>query len=77
MLDIHDYNGQLALRDAGLFDQFRGIIHPGGQAMRILDQRNNVRMEEADEASVAGEVGDRPEVDRGRLRRAARALRSR
>ncbi|GAA3396336.1 FAD-dependent oxidoreductase [Cryptosporangium minutisporangium] len=68
MLDIHDHNGQLALRDAGLFDQFRGIIHPGGQAMRILDQRNSVRMEEADEASAAGEAGDRPEVDRGRLR---------
>jgi len=65
MLDIHDYNGQLALRDAGLFDRFREIIHPGGQAMRILDRHNTVHLEEADPGA---EVGGRPEVDRGRLR---------
>ncbi|GLY02968.1 oxidoreductase [Actinoplanes sp. NBRC 101535] len=65
MLDIHDYNGQVALRDAGLFDQFQAIIHPGGQAMRILDRHNTVRLEESDEQSA----GDRPEVDRGQLRR--------
>src|SRR4051794_31178442 len=27
MLDIHDYNGQVALRTADLFEQFQGIIH--------------------------------------------------
>ncbi|MFF5075477.1 FAD-dependent oxidoreductase [Actinoplanes sp. NPDC000266] len=64
MLDIHDYNGQIALRDAGLFEQFQAIIHEGGQAMRILDKHNAVRMEEPDEQSA----GDRPEVDRGQLR---------
>ncbi|XVU20918.1 FAD-dependent oxidoreductase [Actinoplanes sp. CA-054009] len=64
MLDIHDYNGQVALRDAGLFEQFRAIIHEGGQAMRILDKDNNVLREESDEESDGG----RPEVDRGQLR---------
>jgi 2-polyprenyl-6-methoxyphenol hydroxylase-like FAD-dependent oxidoreductase len=64
MLDIHDYNGQIAVRDAGLFEQFQAIIHPGGQAMRILDRKNNVMLEQSDEQSD----GSRPEVDRGQLR---------
>ena len=63
MLDIHDHNGQVALRDAGLFEQFQAIIHSGGEAMRILDKDNTVRHEESDEGD-----GSRPEVDRPRLR---------
>ncbi|WIM99640.1 NAD(P)/FAD-dependent oxidoreductase [Actinoplanes oblitus] len=64
MLDIHDYNGQVALREAGLFEQFQAIIHPGGQATRILDKHNTVLADETDEDSD----GNRPEVDRGQLR---------
>jgi len=63
MLDIHDYNGQIALRDAGLFEQFQAIIHTGGEAMRILDKHNTLRREDTDEGD-----GSRPEVDRGQLR---------
>jgi 2-polyprenyl-6-methoxyphenol hydroxylase-like FAD-dependent oxidoreductase len=63
MLDIHEDTGQEALRAAGLHERFRRLIHPGGQAMRILDQDAKVLREEADEGD-----GGRPEVDRGDLR---------
>jgi len=33
MLDIHDISGQLGLKIAGLYDEFRALIHPGGQQM--------------------------------------------
>ncbi len=64
MLDIHEHNGQLALEAAGLFDQFREIIHLGGQATRVLDKDGNVLLEEPDNG-----IGGRPEVPRGELRR--------
>ena len=38
MLDIHEESGQVALRAAGLFEEFRTLIIPGGEAMRILDR---------------------------------------
>ena len=63
-LDIHEYNGQLALKAAGLFEAFREIIHAGAEARRILDKDVNVLLEEGDKGN-----GGRPEVDRGELRR--------
>lgn len=64
MLDIHEHNGQLALKDAGLFDAFVQLIHAGGQASRILDRAGNVLLDEPDEGTL-----HRPEVSRGALRR--------
>ncbi|MFK0333828.1 FAD-dependent oxidoreductase [Rhizobium sp. NPDC090275] len=63
-LDIHDYNGQLALKAAGLFEEFRSIIHVGGEASRVLDRHGNVLLDEPDDGT-----GTRPEVQRGDLRR--------
>ncbi|MFJ2832035.1 FAD-dependent oxidoreductase [Streptomyces sp. NPDC087263] len=63
MLDIHQESGQAALRAAGLHDDFRALVHPGGEAMRVLDQHSVVRMKQDDEGD-----GDRPEVERGKLR---------
>ncbi|AEW99138.1 FAD-dependent oxidoreductase [Streptantibioticus cattleyicolor] len=63
MLDIHDYNGQIALQAAGLRDEFRDIILEGRQAMRILDPAGNVLFDKADDGT-----GGRPEVQRGELR---------
>jgi 2-polyprenyl-6-methoxyphenol hydroxylase-like FAD-dependent oxidoreductase len=64
MLDIHENDGQLALKAAGLFEEFRGIIHAGGQATRVLDRHGNVLLDEPDDGT-----GGRPEVHRGELRR--------
>ncbi|MDN5605786.1 MAG: FAD-dependent monooxygenase [Kocuria sp.] len=63
MLDIHDHNGQLGIREAKLWDSFLEIVHPGGEAMRILDHRANVMYEDSDDGTFS-----RPEVDRGALR---------
>ncbi|MFD4193416.1 FAD-dependent oxidoreductase [Amycolatopsis thermoflava] len=64
MLDIHDYNGQLAVEAAGLMAEFRGLVLEGRQAMRILDQAGTVLFEKSDDGT-----GGRPEVQRGELRR--------
>lgn len=63
MLDIHENNGQVALKAAGLFKQFLKIIHQGGQATRVLDQNGKVLIDEPDDGT-----GGRPEVPRGALR---------
>jgi 2-polyprenyl-6-methoxyphenol hydroxylase-like FAD-dependent oxidoreductase len=62
MLDMHEESGQAALRAAGLYDQFREIIHPGGEEMRILDKDATVRFHDE------GNEENRPEVNRGALR---------
>ncbi|MFH8290016.1 FAD-dependent oxidoreductase [Streptomyces sp. NPDC018059] len=64
MLDIHDYNGQLAIDAADLMDEFRGLILEGRQAMRVLDPDGTVLFDKADDGT-----GGRPEVQRGELRR--------
>ncbi|WP_433443973.1 FAD-dependent oxidoreductase [Nonomuraea sp. CA-141351] len=64
MLDIHHDSGQVALRAAGLLDEFQALVFPGGESMRILDKHATVHMEEIDDGTSRG----RPEADRGRLR---------
>ncbi|MET7326151.1 NAD(P)/FAD-dependent oxidoreductase [Streptomyces sp. NPDC005549] len=63
LLDIHDYNGQLALKEAGLTDDFRAIVLEGRQAMRVLDPDGTVLLDQPDDGT-----GGRPEVQRGDLR---------
>jgi 2-polyprenyl-6-methoxyphenol hydroxylase-like FAD-dependent oxidoreductase len=63
MLDIHEDSGQRALHDAGLYEEFRKLVHVGGEALRIVDPAGAVRLAEEDDGN-----GNRPEVDRGQLR---------
>ncbi|RZU18366.1 2-polyprenyl-6-methoxyphenol hydroxylase-like FAD-dependent oxidoreductase [Kribbella rubisoli] len=62
MLDIHEESGQAALKAAGLYDDFLGLVMPGGEAMRIYDQYGELRL------SHDHEGGGRPEVHRRDLR---------
>jgi 2-polyprenyl-6-methoxyphenol hydroxylase-like FAD-dependent oxidoreductase len=64
LLDIHDYNGQLALKAAGLFDKFVEIILPGAEGQQVLDKDGTVLLDQPDKGN-----GNRPEVPRGDLRR--------
>lgn len=63
MLDIHDYNGQIAVEAAGLMDEFQRLVLPGRQAMRVLDSDGTVLFEKGDDGT-----GGRPEVQRADLR---------
>ncbi|MBT2235478.1 NAD(P)/FAD-dependent oxidoreductase [Nonomuraea sp. NEAU-A123] len=63
-LDIHQDDGQRALADAGLTDEFRAIIHEGAEASRVLDQHGKLLFDSPDDGAAR-----RPEVLRGDLRR--------
>lgn len=63
MLDIHDYNGQIAVEAAGLMDEFQSLVLPGRQAIRVLESDGTVLHEQGDDGT-----GGRPEVQRADLR---------
>ncbi|WP_275467256.1 FAD-dependent oxidoreductase [Streptomyces noursei] len=63
MLDIHARNGQLALKAAGLTNEFRSIVLAGRQAIRLADRNGTVLFDKADDGT-----GTSPEVQRGELR---------
>ncbi|MEU4658500.1 NAD(P)/FAD-dependent oxidoreductase [Streptomyces sp. NPDC023723] len=63
-LDLHADNGQLALRAAGLLDEFFALARPEGQEMRQLDLTGAI----TDHHVPAPDETFKPEIDRGQLR---------
>lgn len=63
-LDLHADNGQIALREAGLLEEFFRLARPEGQQMRALDPSGALL---ADQLPEEGELF-KPEIDRGQLR---------
>ncbi|WP_229403129.1 FAD-dependent oxidoreductase [Micromonospora okii] len=63
-LDLHADNGQIALREAGLLDEFFRLCRPEGQENRIMDVHGELR------AHLVPDDGElfKPEIDRGQLR---------
>ncbi|MFC8448162.1 FAD-dependent oxidoreductase [Kitasatospora sp. NPDC057223] len=63
-LDLHEDNGQIALREAGLLEEFFRLSRPEGQEMRQLDPEGTIVFHHTPEE------GERfkPEIDRGDLR---------
>ncbi|WP_067509995.1 NAD(P)/FAD-dependent oxidoreductase [Actinoplanes sp. TFC3] len=63
-LDLHADNGQIALREAGLLEDFFRLSRPEGQETRFLDTAGEMR------AHLIPDEGDlfKPEIDRGQLR---------
>ncbi|MFJ8862341.1 FAD-dependent oxidoreductase [Streptomyces sp. NPDC102451] len=63
-LDLHEEDGQLALREAGLLEEFFSLARFDGQEMRSLDPAGRVL---AHHLPGEGETAA-PEIDRGQLR---------
>lgn len=68
-VDLHPRGGQLALREAGLLDEFKRHARPEGEALKLVKFDGTVVYDE----NVMGsnrpeEYADRPEIDRSKLR---------
>jgi 2-polyprenyl-6-methoxyphenol hydroxylase-like FAD-dependent oxidoreductase len=69
IVDLHSESGQLALREAGLFEEFQKHSLPAAEAMKLIKSDGRVAWDENDpKKSEAGLSRNRPEIDRAALR---------
>ncbi|EHK97161.1 putative Tetracycline resistance protein from transposon/Tn4400 [Glarea lozoyensis 74030] len=69
IIDLHADGGQLALKEAGLFEKFQEIIIPSAEALKLMKSNGEVVWDENNSAAAPPETSrDRPEVDRSNLR---------
>ena len=70
-LDLHPKAGQLALREAGLWDEFIKHARPESDVLKIVEPNGNVLWDgngpDARNVSEAEKFDSRPEIDRGVL----------
>src|SRR5450432_3199784 len=69
MVVLHPQSGQLALREAGLFEDIQKHARPGAEAMKLIKSDGRVFWDENDIKNFgAGHSRDGPEIDRTALR---------
>ena len=70
-LDMHEASGAAALRKAGLSREFDNHVHAGADKKIIVNEQAAIFFSDHDTNSVknAGNEKDRPEIDRGVLRK--------
>lgn len=68
-LDLHAESGQLALREAGLYDEFKKYARPEGDALKVVNPAGTVLWDDnGGDAPLTFETAGRPEIDRIDLR---------
>lgn len=65
-LDLHEESGLKALEVAGLTDAFNANYRPGADKLRVVDKNGSIVL---DEHGADGGSYNRPEIDRGPLRK--------
>ncbi|MEO3403092.1 NAD(P)/FAD-dependent oxidoreductase [Mucilaginibacter sp. CAU 1740] len=65
-LDLHEESGLKALEAAGLMDAFNANYRPGADRLRVTDKSGAIIL---DEHGAEGGPYNRPEIDRGPLRK--------
>lgn len=69
-LDLHEGSAQLALKEAGLYEQFLAHARPEGEVLKIYDAAGKVLMDENEGVGTKrpDAMNNRPEIDRVLLR---------